>query len=129
MKSLILHYQEIALKGKNRPWFITRLVHNLRAATRGTGVAEVRPLMGRIEIVLGPSADWATVRDRVSRVFGVANFARAGRTPLDLDAISEAILADLGPENPASFRVSVRRADKSFATTSPEIEREIGGRI
>jgi thiamine biosynthesis protein ThiI len=129
MKSLILHYQEIALKGKNRPWFITRLVHNLRAATRGTGVVEVRPLMGRIEIVLGPSAEWTTVRDRVSRVFGVANFARAGRTPLDIDAISEAILSDLGPDNPASFRVSVRRADKSFAMTSPEMEREIGGRI
>jgi thiamine biosynthesis protein ThiI len=92
-------------------------------------VVEVRPLMGRIEIVLGPSAEWTTVRDRVSRVFGVANFARAGRTPLDIDAISEAILSDLGPDSPASFRVSVRRADKSFAMTSPEMEREIGGRI
>ena len=33
MKSVIVHYQEIALKGKNRPWFIARLVRNLRAAT------------------------------------------------------------------------------------------------
>src|SRR5215212_8289163 len=104
MKSLILHYQEIALKGKNRPWFITRLVHNLRAATRGTGVAEVRPLMGRIEIVLGPAADWATVRDRVSRVFGVANFAGAGRTALDVNAVAEAIRGGRGPEDPAAFR-------------------------
>ena len=30
---------------------------------------------------------------------------------------------------PASFRVSVRRADKRFPMTSPEIEREVGGRI
>ena len=129
MKSLIVHYQEIALKGKNRPWFITKLVHNLRTATRGTGILEVRALMGRIEIVLGPEADVALVRERVSRVFGVANYARAGRTPLDLDALSEAILGDLGPETPASFRVSARRADKRFPMTSPEIEREVGGRI
>ena len=129
MKSLIVHYQEIALKGKNRPWFITRLVHNLRAATRGVGVREVRPLMGRIEIILDPDAEWERVRDRLSRVFGVANFARAGRTPLDIDAIAESILRDLGPDNPASFRVSVRRADKRFPLTSPEIEREVGGRI
>jgi thiamine biosynthesis protein ThiI len=114
MKSLIVHYQEIALKGKNRPWFITRLVHNLRAATRGVGVREVRPLMGRIEIVLDPDAEWERVRDRLSRVFGVANFARAGRTPLDIDAIAESILRDLGPDNPASFRVSVRRADEAL---------------
>ncbi len=129
MKSLIVHYQEIALKGKNRPWFITRLVHHLRAVTRGVGVREVRPLMGRIEIVLDDSARWEAVQDRVSRVFGVANFAKAGRTPLDIEAIAEAILADLGPEDPASFRVSVRRADKRFPMTSPEIEREVGGRI
>jgi tRNA uracil 4-sulfurtransferase len=129
MKSLIVHYQEIALKGKNRPWFVTRLVRNLREATRGTGVREVRALMGRIEIALGESAEWKAVRERVSRVFGVANYAKAGRTPLDLDAIAAAILADLGPEDPASFRVSVRRADKRFPMTSPEIEREVGGRI
>jgi thiamine biosynthesis protein ThiI len=129
MKSLIVHYQEIALKGKNRPWFVTRLVHNLRAATRGVGVREVRPLMGRIEIVLGADAAWERVQERVARVFGVANFARAGRTRLDVDTIAEAILADLGPEDPSSFRVSVRRADKRFPMTSPEIEREVGGRI
>jgi thiamine biosynthesis protein ThiI len=129
MKSLIVHYQEIALKGKNRPWFITRLVHNLRAATRGAGVREVRPLMGRIEIVLEPDARWEVVRNRVARVFGVANFARAGRTGLDIEQLAAAILADLGPDDPQSFRVSARRADKRFPMTSPEIEREVGGRI
>lgn len=129
MKSLVVHYQEIALKGKNRPWFITRLVHNLRTAVKGLGVREVRALMGRIEIVIGPDSDYETVRDRVATVFGVANFARAGRTPLDIDRITEAILGDLGPGDPASFRVSARRADKRFPMTSPEIEREVGGRI
>jgi thiamine biosynthesis protein ThiI len=129
MKSLVVHYQEIALKGKNRPWFITRLVHNLRTAVKGLGVREVRALMGRIEIVIGPDSDYEKVRDRVATVFGVANFARAGRTPLDIDRITEAILGDLGPGDPASFRVSARRADKRFPMTSPEIEREVGGRI
>lgn len=129
MKSLVVHYQEIALKGKNRPWFITKLVHNLRTAVKGLGVREVRALMGRIEIVLGPDSDYEKVRDRVATVFGVANFARAGRTLLDIDRISEAILGDLGPDNPGSFRVSARRADKRFPMTSPEIEREVGGRI
>ena len=26
MQSVIVHYQEIALKGRNRPWFVERLV-------------------------------------------------------------------------------------------------------
>jgi thiamine biosynthesis protein ThiI len=129
MTSVIVHYQEIALKGRNRPWFITRLVRNLREATADLDVREVRALMGRIEVVLGPDAEWTTLKQRIARVFGVANFARAGRAPLDVEAIAAAILDDLDPLDPPSFRVSARRADKRFPLTSPQIEREVGGRI
>ena len=129
MKSVVVHYQEIALKGNNRPWFIARLARNLREATSDLGVREVRVLMGRIEVVIENDAAWAAVRDRIARVFGVANFAQAGRAPLDVDAIASAILADLGERSVRSFRVSARRADKRFPLSSPEIEREVGGRI
>lgn len=129
MKSVIVHYQEIALKGNNRPWFIARLVRNLKEATADLGVREVRVLMGRIEVVLGDTVEWEQVRERFSRVFGVANFARAGRAPLDVDRIAAEILEDLGDRRPRTFRVSARRADKRFPLTSPQIEREVGGRI
>lgn len=129
MKSIVIHYQEIALKGKNRPWFVARLVRNLREATKDLDVAGVRALQGRIELVLGPSAPWDAARERVAMVFGIGNFARAGRAPLDVDAIAGEILKDLGPENPPTFRLSARRSDKRFPLTSPEIEREVGGRI
>ena len=129
MKSVIVHYQEIALKGRNRPWFVARLVKNLREALAGLGVREVRALMGRIEILLGPEADWATIRERLGRVFGIANFARAGRSALDVEAIAAEILRDLGDLQTDTFRVSARRADKRFPLTSPQIEREVGGRI
>jgi tRNA uracil 4-sulfurtransferase len=129
MKSIIVHYQEIALKGNNRPWFIARLARNLREATADVGVREVRVLMGRIEMVLGEAADWQAVRNRIARVFGVANFAQAGRAPLDIDAIAAEILNDLGERDVRTFRVSARRADKRFPLTSPQIEREVGGRI
>src|ERR671921_174561 len=129
MKSVVIHYQEIALKGRNRPWFVARLVRNLKEATRDLDVRGVRALQGRIELVLGPDTSWEAARDRVARVFGIANFARAGRAPLDLDAIAQEILKDLGPENPPTFRLSARRSDKRFPLISPEIEREVGGRI
>ena len=128
-QSVIVHYQEIALKGQNRPWFIARLVRNLRDATRDLDVRDVRALMGRIEIVLGDNASYDAVRERLSRVFGIGNFSRAGRAALDVDAIAAEILKDLGPENPPTFRVSAKRADKRFPLTSPQIEREVGGRI
>lgn len=129
MKSVIVHYQEIALKGNNRPWFVARLVRNLREALADLDVQEVRALMGRIEIVPGPAAEWAALRERLGRVFGIGNFARAGRTVLDVDVIAAEILRDLGNQQAESFRVSARRADKRFPLTSPQIEREVGGRI
>ena len=129
MQSVIVHYQEIALKGKNRPWFLAKLVRNLRTATSDLDIRSVRVLMGRIEIVLGPGATWEVVRERLTRVFGIGNFAKAGRAPLEVEAIAGAILADLGDQAVETFRVSARRADKRFPLTSPEIEREVGGRI
>ena len=129
MKSIVVHYQEIALKGNNRPWFIARLVRNLRRAVSDLDIRAVRALMGRIEIQLGPGAAWTDVSERLTRVFGVGNFARAGRAPLDLDAIASEILHDLGDRHVRTFRVSARRADKRYPLTSPQIEREVGGRI
>jgi tRNA uracil 4-sulfurtransferase len=129
MNSIVVHYQEIALKGKNRPWFLARLVRNLRDGLSDLDVKSVRALMGRIEIVLGPAAQLDDVRGRLRETFGIANFSLAGRAPLDLDAIASAILGDVANRTCRSFRVSVRRADKRFPMTSPQAEREIGGRI
>ncbi|MFB3854362.1 MAG: tRNA uracil 4-sulfurtransferase ThiI [Vicinamibacterales bacterium] len=129
MNSIVVHYQEIALKGKNRPWFVGRLVQNLREATDDLDVKQVRPLMGRLEVVLGPSADPAEVGERVARTFGVANYAHAGRTRPDIDELAAAVIEGLSTRPAAAFRVSARRGDKSFPLTSPEIEREVGGRV
>jgi thiamine biosynthesis protein ThiI len=130
VNAIVVHYKELALKGRNRPWFVRQLVRNLGTALRGLGAVSIRPVMGRIEIELGRGAEAGEVTRRIAKVFGIANFSYAGRAPLDLDAIAAAVLADLeGREPPASFRVSARRADKTFPLTSPQIERELGGRI
>lgn len=129
MTSVIVHYQEIALKGNNRPWFINRLVRHLRAATADLDIVTVRSLMGRIELVLGPSASWPAVQDRLQHVFGIANFSRAGRTNPDLEELGAAIVADLAGMDVRTFRITARRADKRFPTPSPDIERQLGSRV
>ena len=129
MNSIVIHYQELALKGKNRPWFIGRLVRNLRRALADLDVVEVRALMGRIEVKLGPGTSREQAGDRIRRTFGIANFSYARRTALDLGVITRAILEDLADRTCRTFRVDVRRADKRFPMTSPQVEREVGGQI
>jgi thiamine biosynthesis protein ThiI len=129
MNSVVVHYQEIALKGRNRPWFIARLVRNIKTATADLDVTRVVTKMGRIEIMLGGPDAWEPVAERLRCVFGIANFSRAALVPLDVDVIAKAILNDLGDLQVSTFRVSAKRADKRFPLTSPQIEREVGGRI
>jgi thiamine biosynthesis protein ThiI len=129
MTSIVVHYKELSLKGKNRPWFIKILLRNLRTALAGLHVQSLKSSMGRLEIEMGTAAPWEAVRERIGRVFGIANYSIAGRGSHDFDALAAAILADLGDRDTASFRVSATRADKRLPFTSPEIEREVGGRI
>jgi thiamine biosynthesis protein ThiI len=129
VRSVIAHYQEIALKKKNRPWFLHRLVRNVRWAMSDLDVPEVRTPMGRIEIVLGRDEVWPEVRERMSRMFGIGNFSLATRVPLDLDTLADALVRDLPAGPVESFRIAVRRADKRFPIPSPDVERVLGRRV
>jgi tRNA uracil 4-sulfurtransferase len=130
MTSVLVHYSEVALKGKNRSWFVGRLVRNLHGALAGLHVKEVRTPIGRIEVVLNKDEALPEILDRLSRVFGVANYAVATRIPLDFEAMAAAIVAQLPPREAAgSFRVLVRRADAKFQTPSPELARNLGSRV
>src|SRR5205807_8699859 len=129
MNTIVIHYKELALKGRNRPWFIRLLVRNLRTALKDLDVRAVRSMMGRIEIDLPDGASFEAVGERLRRVFGIANFSRAGRAPHEVEALAAAILTSLSGRQVESFRVRARRADKRLPLTSPQIEREVGGRI
>ena len=129
MTSIVVHYKELALKGRNRPWFIRLLVGNLRVALSGLDVRTIRSVMGRIEIEIGAGAPWDEISGRLRRVFGIANYSRAGRSSHDVGELASAILRDLGERHAESFRVTARRADKRLPFTSPEIERAVGGRV
>ncbi len=129
MSTIVVHYKELTLKGRNRPWFVKALARNVRTALGGLDVVRVRQVMGRLEIDVGPDVPREDVSDRLRRIFGIANFAFASRGPLDLDGLASSILDALGSRCVESFRVSARRTDKRFPLTSPQIEREVGGRI
>ena len=135
MNAIVVHFKELSLKGRNRPWFIQLLVRNIKEALKGLPIASVRSVVGRIEIELEDGdrrlapADADEIIARLRRVFGIANFSFAGRGPHDFERLAAAILAEVGPDDPKSFRVSVSRADKRLPFTSPQAEREIGGLI
>ena len=131
MRCAIVHYHELALKGRNRDYFEQRLVRNIRLALNDLGITRVEHLRSRIRIELPPGVDGGRVRERLARVCGIANFVLARSMPLNLtepnlEALNAAIIEDLRPKSFASFRVTAKRADKRLPMTSMDVERAIG---
>ncbi len=126
MRCVVVHYNEIGLKGKNRPLFLRRLEANLLRATAGAGVHRVQERSGRMVLSLSPEADWERIRDRLRWVFGIANFALAERVDPDMAALKAGVGAALRGRSFRSFKVATKRAFKPFPLNSEEVNRELG---
>jgi thiamine biosynthesis protein ThiI len=138
MKLILVRYVgEIGTKGKNRRYFVKRLRRNLRDALKQSQVAgtvwsegqrifvEVDDAAGEVD---GSSSAIASLR----RVFGVASLSPVHRVASELDDIRTEALAlaeRAGLRPPQTFRISARRADKSFPHISPEINRLVGAAV
>ncbi|HTL62296.1 MAG TPA: tRNA uracil 4-sulfurtransferase ThiI [Nitrospira sp.] len=131
MRCAIVHYHELALKGRNRDFFERRLIENIRTALRDLGATRIESLRGRLRVVLPHRLSDHMVKERLSAVFGVANFSLAHGVPLNLaepnlDELSHEIGAALAERSFNTFRVTAKRADKRLALTSMDVEKAVG---
>lgn len=126
MTFLVVHYHEIALKARNRPFFVNRLVHNLKRATADLPVGRIRKLTGRVVLTLRDECSAGPVIDRIRQVFGVANCSVAYRSALTLDALQETAERALTGRSFQTFRVTARRAYKAFPLTSQQLNEALG---
>lgn len=129
MRCVVIHYNEIGLKGKNQPLFIRRLQANLLRATAGAGVRRVEERSGRMVLFLTSEADWPVIRERLRAVFGIANFSLAERVDLDMAVLKAAVVKALQGRLFGSFKVATKRAYKQFPLNSEEVNRELGAFI
>ncbi len=126
MTVLLVHYHEIALKARNRPLFVNQLVRNLKRATADFPVRRIQKLPGRVLLELAGENAAQEVAERVRRVFGVANCCSALRCDLDLEALKNTAAKALAGRPFQTFRVTARRAYKTFPLTSPQLNEILG---
>jgi len=123
---LVVHYHEISLKRGNRPLFLRHLRRNVERALSDTGPAAVEQLSGRILVDLEGHGAPEAARDRVAQIFGVASVTIAYRTPSTLDGMKALLDRLLEGRSFASFRITARRAFKTYPMTSVELNRALG---
>src|SRR5262249_13539360 len=86
-------------------------------------------LPGRIMLDLAGHPDPPGVYERLGRVSGIANFALAERVPSTLDAMKHALERALARKSFRSFRITARRAFKTFPQSSVELNRILGAHV
>jgi thiamine biosynthesis protein ThiI len=128
MNSLLLvRYGEIALKGKNRPFFEKKLLRNIQDALQGLDPFEVLFQRGRYFIKVN-AENLLPAQRRLQRVFGIVSISPVTRSDLDLDEICKSALETIKDNYVPgmTFKVNTRRANKKFPYTSPEVSSAVG---
>lgn len=123
---------EIALKGLNRTDFESILLKNLRHRLLSCGKFDVSISQSTIYIrPLGESADIDAAFDAALKVFGLSAVSRAAAFEKDMDAIFAGAPEYLQKylSCARTFKVEAKRADKTFPLKSPDICRELGGKL
>ncbi len=129
MDSVLIRYHEIALKKGNRAYFTELLKRNIFTAVRDLGPKEIRSLPARLLLTFKNDVAATTICQRLSSVFGVANFSIVERTAKDIEALRSGILNSLPGMRFATFCVETQRGDKAFPMISPEINRQLGAAV
>lgn len=133
MKEIILIKNgELALKGLNRSNFEDALIKNMKRRLKDLGEITIRKAQSTIYVEpKSDDFDFEEALDRVSRIFGIAGFSRACVCEKDIDDILTKSVEYLRESmaNIKTFKVEAKRADKNFPLTSPEICRELGGKL
>jgi thiamine biosynthesis protein ThiI len=128
MNRIVIHYSEIALKGKNRRHFVDALLQHVRGAL-GSMVLEVRKMQGRLVCKPADPVDPQQIINKLRCIPGIANFSLGHSAPKDIDAIGGRAVNLLADRDFTTFGVRTKRTDKAFPLKSDEISRKVGASI
>lgn len=127
---ILVKYGEMALKGLNKRTFEDILVKNIKRRIKSLGKTEITRAQSTICITpMDEYYDTEEAVDRLKKVFGIAALCRAAvceKSFEDIKRVSLEYLED-ALSCASTFKVTAKRADKSFPMKSPEICRELGG--
>lgn len=126
---LLIRYDEIHLKGLNRPFFERKLIEGIKHSLSGLN-ATVHKEQGRIFVYGIAAEDRDEAVDRLTRVFGVHSISPAVGVEKEWNTIVAAARGitekAIGSREKATFKCFCRRSDKGFFMNSEEINRELG---
>jgi thiamine biosynthesis protein ThiI len=129
-KVILIRYGEISLKGLNKSFFVDTLIRNIKDSLKFLDYKKIQKIQGRF-ILRVEEKDIDKACQALLKIFGIASISVAVRVERDIEIIKETakslVERQLDLNEPKTFKVNTRRADKKFPLTSPQINGELGG--
>ena len=131
MKEIILlKYGEIALKGLNKNSFESIMIKNIKYRLKKVGKFSVTRAQSTVYVEPDEEMnDLSEAVEVLKKIFGIASICRVCVCEKDFSDICTQSVEYLENVLPyaRTFKVTAKRADKSFPMKSPEICNELGG--
>jgi len=127
--SVVVHYDEIGLKGDNRSSFELLLIDNIKAKAKDL-VTSITRESGQITINLKESVKEGETLERMKEVLekmpGIAYFSFATKISNNIEEMKKHVLELLKEKEFETFRISAERHDKNYPLTSGEMNVSLG---
>ncbi len=124
---ILAKYVEIILKGKNRGFFERILRQNIEAFLSHELISYDRLVLGGGRVVIeNPSR-----MPELHKVLGIDFYSPVATFKYDIDAVEKFLMTELSDriKSAKSFRITAKRADKSFRISSMELQKRLGALV
>ncbi|MBT4576858.1 tRNA 4-thiouridine(8) synthase ThiI [Candidatus Woesearchaeota archaeon] len=123
----VVHYNEIAIKGKNRPLFERTLIDNIIQSIKGLKANGVKRRYGRVIVNLKEDSQIEKIQEKLGKIPGISSYSPALKSTHETKDMAEKALKLLN--EPKSFYIKVKRSFKKHPLKSMDIAREVGTEI
>lgn len=122
---ILIKYGELTTKKGNRNFFVKTLFENVSHQLKAYPVTITKDL-SRMYITF-EEEHLPSILEGIHRVFGIHMYHVAYKVKTDLPVIEETLLHLAQEKSFSSFKVEVKRSDKSFPLSSLELSAHLGG--
>ncbi len=124
-KVILIKYGELTTKKGNRNFFVKTLTKNIENKLAGLDTI-IEEDLSRMYIHY-KIEDEQTIIDKIHKIFGIHAYHIAYVTNIDMESIKKGLIETVKLENFKTFKVEVKRSDKTFPKTSMELSPIFGG--
>lgn len=128
---LLIRYGEISLKGRNRKEFVRKLRMNVKEALFDLKTITLKSERDRMFLFADDQQEMKEAIVRLPHVFGIQSFSPVAKCEATVEAINKLAVdvVSSGQTEGKTFKVEVRRTDKSFPMETNELQQVVGSHV